>query len=110
MSGVAATREELPQLPGRRRFPCTPVSVRPVYGFCVELPAEGKTADPGKYAELRAENDGYSSAADASGDLARLESSTWIRQSVGWGIERGVVMVICKNQNALSNIQPLSSS
>lgn len=88
MSGVAATREELPHLPGRRRFPCTPVSVRPVYGFCVELPAEGKTAGPGKYAELGAENDGYSSAADASGDLARFESSTWIRQSVGWGIQR----------------------
>lgn len=41
MSGVATTREELRHLPGRRRFPSTPVSIRPVYGFCVELPAGG---------------------------------------------------------------------
>lgn len=105
MSGVA-TGEELRHLPGRRRFPRTPVSIRPVYGFCVELPAEGgkrqvpvNTQNPGM------ESDGYSSAADASGDLARLESSTWIRQSAGWGIQRGVVMVIHKNQEALSHIQ-----
>lgn len=105
MSGVA-TGEELRHLPGRRRFPRTPVSIRPVYGFCVELPAEGgkrqvpvNTQNPGM------ESDGYSSAADASGDLARLESSTWIRQSAGWGIQRGVVTVIHKNQEALSHIQ-----
>lgn len=73
-----------------RGYPCTPVSIRPVYGFCAELPAEGKTAGPDKYAEPRAENDGYSSAADASGDLARLKSSTWIRQSADWGTQRGL--------------------